>query len=164
MKFTILSLALFAAVSLTSCKSTCGDDCSSHQAAVAAVAKDHPDCTRLTLHCTPAGGGGAKACASTLPSKLGKPSDPEDLKAMQTGETVTLDEGDALDVTVPICAKDGKFMAACGVTLKKSATASKEQLVEQATAIAKAVEGRLAQAGGCCAGGCASGCCSGDLK
>ena len=100
--------------------------------------------------CTPAGGSGPVACASTAPDKKGKPSDPEDIKAMQTGQTVVLDEAGATDVTVPIMQKDGKFAGACGVTLK-SAGMTREQAVAKATTIAKAVDKSLA---GCCAECC----------
>lgn len=163
MKPIILSLTLLAAALLPSCKSTGAEICTGHQAVVEAVAKAHPACTRLSMHCTPAGGSGPVACASTSAAKVGKPSDPEDVKAMQSGADVVLDAADSLDVTVPICQKDGKFTAACGVTLKKSAAMSQQQLIDEAHAIAKAVEAGAAKADAC-GGDCASGCCSGDKK
>lgn len=153
---TLLSSTFLLVISLLGgCAATCCGSCSSTdaQAVVEAVAQANPDCTRLTVHCTPAGAAGPIACASTAPAKKDKPSDPEDVKAMATGQTVVLEEGGALDVTVPICAKDGKYLAACGVTLK-TAGMSRDQVVAKATSIAKEVEGKL---GACCAEGA---CCA----
>jgi len=153
------ALVVTLAALLGGCASTCCGSCSSPdaQAVVEAIAKANPDCTRLTVHCTPAGAAGPIACASTAPAKKGKPSDPEDVKAMATGQTVVLEEGDALDVTVPIRAKDGKFLSACGVTLK-TAGMSRDQVVAKATSIAKDVEAKI---GDCCTEGacCADGAC-----
>jgi hypothetical protein len=121
--------------------------CASAQTVVESIAKQNPDCTRLTLHCM--GTDGATACASTSAAKLGKPSDPEDLQAMQSGQTVVLEEAGALDVTIPIRAEDGKYMSACGVTLKTGSMA-REQLIAKATTIAKEVEAGVAGCGNCC--------------
>lgn len=123
------------------------DDCAKAQTVVETVAKQHPSCVRLTIHCTMEGG--AKACASTLADKIGKASDKEDLDAMRTGQTIVLDEAGAIDVTVPINAKDGKFASACGVTMKAAAM-PRDQVVAEATAIAKAVEAGLGGACACC--------------
>lgn len=154
MRYALLSLSLVLA-GLAGCKSTaaCCDACSTAQTVVETVGAAHPDVTRLTVHCGKAEGGGMTACASTSAEKRGKPSDPEDIRAVQTGETVVLDEAGAVDVTVPLLAKDGKWAAACGVTLKASGM-SREQTVAKAKEIAKAVEAKL---GDCCAGGC---CCT----
>jgi hypothetical protein len=146
MRTALLAVSLLVFSLSPACKSP-GGTTSDPQAVVETTAKANPDVTRLTIHCTPAGGSGPVACASTSPDKKGKPSDPEDLKAMQTGETVVLDEAGAVDVTVPIMQKDGKFTGACGVTIK-AAGMSREQAVAKATAIAKEVEKCL---GDCCA-------------
>lgn len=150
MRTLVASLALFAALFAAACQSTpsCCASCSKVQSVVESVAQQNPDCTRLSVHCASAGGA-AKFCASTDAARIGKPSDPEDLKAMQTGQPVVLDEAGAVDVTVPIQAKDGKFHAACGVTLK-GAGMTKEQALARATTIAKAVEAGLGGACECC--------------
>lgn len=152
MRSFLLPLSLLAFAFTSSCKSAgcCGTDCDP-QLVVERVAKENPDVTRLTVHCMK--DGAATACASTSADKKGKPSDAEDLKAMQTGETVVMDEAGALDVTVPILAKDGKFGAACGVTVK-TAGMSREQAVAKAKAVAKAVDTGLngcCETGSCCA-------------
>lgn len=150
-----LPLAAFLALTtVVACKSTgcCSPDgtCPQSQAAVDKVAKENPGLVRLTVHCMM--DGKAAACASTSADKRGKPSDPEDLQAMQSGQTVAMEEGSALDVTVPILAKDGKFLGACGVTLPMQGMA-REQVIAKATGIAKAVEAGLPA---CCMDGCCS--------
>lgn len=135
-------IALFA----VSCKSTPKAPCTDTQTIVEAVAKDYPNVTRLTVHAVPPTGGGHVAVASTLAEKLGKPSDPEDLKAMKNGETVVIEETGGLDVTVPICSKEGKFTAAAGVTFKTEKGSDQRQLVELAKAIAKVLEDKMAAA------------------
>jgi hypothetical protein len=107
------------------------------------LAKEQSDIVRLTLHTTPPDGGAMCAVASTASDKLGKPSDPEDVKAMQTGETVVLEEGGSLDVTVPIQQFEGRWTAAVGVTLRPAAGEVRWQTVARATEIAKAVEAGL---------------------
>jgi hypothetical protein len=138
---SLVVLVLLAA----GCSSTSSAPCKDTQAAVESVAKQHPDCVRLTVHAVPPSGGSHVAVASTMASKLGKPSDPEDLKAMQTGEAVLLDEPGAIDVTLPIMQKDGKWNAACGVTLKAATGADRQQLVAKAKQIASAVEAAMAK-------------------
>lgn len=140
-----LSALLFSAACAAPGTAKC-DDCAKAQTVVESVAKQHPDCTRLTVHCTMEGG--AKACASTVADKIGKASDKEDLEAMQTGQTIVLDEAGAIDVTVPINAKDGKCASACGVTMK--AGTPRDQALAEATVIAKAVEAGLGGACACC--------------
>lgn len=145
----LVSLFAIAACKSTSCCSPTGT-CAQTQTAVEKIAKDNPGLVRLTVHCMM--DGKATACASTAADKRGKPSDAEDLKAMQTGQPVVLDEAGAVDVTVPILAKDGKFLAACGVTLPTQGM-TREQAVAKANTIAKTVEAALPSC-------CSSGCCS----
>lgn len=144
---SVLVLSLVAVLS-SACASTAKcSSCTSAQGVVDTVAKQHAECTRLSVHCAMAGG--AKCCASTQADKVGKASDKEDLEAMQTGKAVVLDEAGSFDVTVPMRGKDGKFQSACGVTLK-GAGMSREQAVAKATAIAQAVEGGLGGSCECC--------------
>ena len=55
--------------------------------------------------------------ASTMPEKIGRASDPEDIHALKTGEVVVLHEGENYDITVPIAHRSGRFIAVTGVTL-----------------------------------------------
>jgi hypothetical protein len=115
------------------------------QAVVESIARQHADCVRLTVHALRPSGSDYCAIASTKAEKLGKPSDPEDLQAMKTGETIVLDEPGALDVTVPILQEGGRWTAACGVTLRMHGGDERTQLVAEATGIAREVEASLAK-------------------
>lgn len=144
MSFRSLSSAVLLVLFAAACQSTPSAPCADTQAIVEAVAKDYPAVTRLTVHTTPPNGSESIAIASTLAEKLGKPSDPEDLKAIKKGMTVVIENTNELDVTVPICQKEGKFTAAAGVTFKTEKGTDKRQLTELAQAIAKVLEDKMA--------------------
>jgi hypothetical protein len=97
----------------------------------------HPDLVRLTIHAVPAGEEASKIIACNIKEKIGKLSDPEDLEAMKTGKTVTLKEGDNLDVTAPIFDKAGKPIAATGITLRFRKGESENEVIEKAKSIAE---------------------------
>ena len=142
---------LGAAAAMSMFLSACNTTAEASQDAVLAIAKANPDCVRLTLHCRHEAGGDATVCASTDAARVGTPSDPEDLRAMDTGETVVLDEGENLDVTVPLTnGAAGACTTVCGVTLRPG-DRTREQTVAQAKAIAAAVEKQLGGACSCCA-------------
>lgn len=150
MRSMLTVFVLFLSLAFVGCKSTAGGKCANcekAQSVVSSVQKQHTECTRLTIHCSM--GGAMKACASTAADKVGKASDPEDLKAVQTNQVVVIEQGGEIDVTVPINAKDGKATAACGVTMK-GAGMTKDQAVAKANAIAKAVESGLGGSCECC--------------
>ncbi len=151
MRLTFLSFLLLPLLSLSACHSTGGATCCDPQTVIESVATSHPGCTRLSVHCTPAGASGMVACASTSADRRGKPSDPEDMQVVKSGKQVVMEQGGDLDVTIPICMKDGAYTAACGVTLKRSGAMTREQLVAEAEAIAKAVEAGM--------GTCGTSCC-----
>jgi hypothetical protein len=126
------------ALLLTSCASNPAP-CPDTQAIVDSMTTHHQDIVRLTVFATPPGGGACCAVASSLASKRGKPTDPEDLQAMSTGKTVILQEPGALDVTVPILPKDGRYTASAGVTLKAPAGTKQDALVARAESLAREV-------------------------
>jgi hypothetical protein len=103
------------------------------------VTGQHSDLVRLTVHAVPTGGDRARVIASTSAAKLGQWSDPEDVKALDTGETITMDEGPDLDYTMPVMS-GGKAIAAVGVTVKG---ASKESMLASAKGIAQQVADSL---------------------
>lgn len=113
------------------------------QAVVETTAKKYPQVVRLTLHTTPTGSSGPVVVASTMAEKLGKPSDPEDLKAMAKAEVVVLAGATEYDVTVPILQQGGFYTAACGVTFKIEAARDRRLIDELAKAIAAEIDGRL---------------------
>jgi hypothetical protein len=153
MRTLLLPLFFLVAGGLASCASTgaCCDAANAPQTVVDNVAKANPAVARLTIHCPD--DGAMKVCASTAADKVGAASDPEDKKALETGQEVVLEEKGALDVTLPICMKDGKATAVCGVTIKTDGM-SREQAIAKAKEIAKAVDTGL--------GGTCGECCDDD--
>jgi len=111
------------------------------------VAAKHPELVRLTLHAVPAGEMDCVQVASTVKKRRGKPSDPEDLKAMKTGQQVVLDESGAIDVTVPTLRVNGKATAVTGVTLRMEEGANRGSLVNKARAIAEELARAIHAAG-----------------
>jgi hypothetical protein len=107
------------------------------QAVVEGIMAKHPDLVRLTIHAVPTGETECRFIACNVEEKRGKPSDPEDLRAMETLETVVLREGDALDVTVPVLDPAGKAIAATGITLSFSEGVTEEDLLKKANSIAE---------------------------
>ena len=128
---------------LCSCGATPAPDPAA-QTLVESIAGKHDNVVRLTVHAIPSGGSDYKAVASTLSSKLGQPSDPEDLKAIKSGEVVVLDESGAIDVTIPIRMKDGRPTAAAGVTMK--AGMDRDAAIVAAKAIATEIDRGLQEA------------------
>jgi len=106
------------------------------QEIVDSVAAKHPELVRLTLHAIPEGKSDCMQIASTAKKRRGKPSDPEDLKALETGREVVLEEDGALDVTVPILMQMGKASAVAGVTLRAEEGANRNALLAKARGIA----------------------------
>jgi hypothetical protein len=117
------------------------------QTVVDTVAARHADLVRLTLHAVPSGRAECTQLASTIPERAGRPSDPEDLTALETGTLVVLEEPDALDVTVPILMVDGKPSAVAGVTLRVAADSDRAVLVGRAKAIAEELASAARAAG-----------------
>lgn len=138
MKYALALSLLFV---VAGCKSTPAAPCADTQAVVDKVAAAHPDLVRLTVHAVPPQGGAMCAVASTSADKLGKPSDPEDHRALESGETVVLDEAGAVDYTVPVRQKDGKYTAVVGVTLKSGGDQATQMAA--AKAIAAEVAGQM---------------------
>jgi hypothetical protein len=136
--------ALFCALLIPACTTTPKAPCADTQRVVESVAVLHPECVRLSVHSAPPGGGAKVAIASTSPDKLGKPSDPEDIEAMQSGRTIVREEPGAVDFTVPITRRGDTWNAACGVTLAANAGANRDQLRARAEQIARSVEVAMA--------------------
>lgn len=101
------------------------------QAIVDRVSARHPDLVRLTVHAVPSDQKESRVIASNVPAKLYDMSDPEDLQAMSTKQSVTLKEGDRLDHTVPVVDASGRAIAAVGVTVQGSSEASMRKIAEE---------------------------------
>jgi hypothetical protein len=108
------------------------------QAAVESIARETQGLSRLTVHAMDAKGN-CTVIASTDGTKLGRPSDKEDLQAMSSGKVITLEEAGAIDVTVPILKKDKTFTHAVGVTLKAEPNVDRKPLVQKAQDVAREI-------------------------
>lgn len=128
---------------LAGCNSTPGTEPNPVQAIVEQLAQDTEGIARLTVHQL----GSDEACtvlASTDGTKIGQPSDQEDLKAMQTGKPVVLEEAGACDITVPVRKRGDRWTHAVGVTLRAAPSADRKLLRAKAIEIADAIAVALA--------------------
>lgn len=147
----LIPLVDVVAAFVSSCCSMCCDDAKCEPAASAQAAVDsavgrHADLVRLTIHAVPTGESAARVVATNSDAKRGKPSDPEDLKAFATGETIVLAEGDNVDVTLPLRDSAGAIMAVAGVTLANPKHLPQSEIVAQAQKIAAELQSAM-----CCA-------------
>lgn len=108
------------------------------QAAIEQVARQTIGLERLSLHAMGADEA-VTVVASTDGLRIGRPSDKEDLTAMQTGKPVVLEEAGACDITVPVLRRDGRWTHAVGVTLRAAPGANRKPLVARARQIADEV-------------------------
>lgn len=134
--------SLVAAFVVAACAST-GGGSKNLQDLVDETRQRHPGVARLTVHRAAAGSPQPMVVASTSADKLGKPSDPEDLQAIQTAQTVVLEEAGGLDVTVPVLIHGGKAGAAVGVTLSAAPNKARAEQVAEAQAIAREIEAAM---------------------
>ena len=137
----LILAACGSAPAVTKCPASCASP--EVQKIVESVAKEHPELVRLTVHAKGKGCDQFCAIASTVPAKICKLSDPEDLEAMNTGKPVVLDEVGAVDVTLPAIRTGAQWTSAIGVTFRPNAAMKREQFVDLAAAIAKVVEDRM---------------------
>ncbi len=107
------------------------------------LSKKHPELVRIGLHVIPPGSSENIIVASNLAAKLGQKSDPEDLRAMETGRPVVLREGENFDVTLPLHDATGKIIGAIGLTLKPASGEQQGDATRRARAIARELEKRI---------------------
>jgi len=107
------------------------------------LAKKYPELVRIGLHVTPAGSSENIIVASNVAAKLGQKSDPEDLRAMETGRPVVLKEGENFDVTLPLHDATGKVIGAIGLTLRPDVGEQEGDATRRARAIASELENQV---------------------
>lgn len=143
MKTLTVTIFLFACLSACSSAPEPTPADPTLQAALDSTMQQNADLERLTVHMVPAGGSDVCAIASTDKHRIGRPSDPEDLRVLSTGRKIVLEEGSALDVTVPICVVSGKPRAVVGVTFRDAIAKDRPQMVARAEAIAQSLEASM---------------------
>jgi hypothetical protein len=143
MRALALSLVLLFPLA-SGCATTANAVDPATQTLVEQLARENGDIERLSVHAVPAGGEGLYAIASTSAQKRGSRSDPEDHRAIETGEVVVLEEGGGVDITVPILQKGGVYTAAAGVTLRSGE--DRDASIATAQSLAATIEAAMSKA------------------
>ncbi len=107
------------------------------------LAAKHPELVRIGLHLTPPNRRDNIIVACNIAARIGRKSDTEDLKAMQTGKPVVLKEEGNFDVTLPLHTASGKVIGAIGLTFKPQGNEREASAAERAKNLAAEVEKRI---------------------
>jgi hypothetical protein len=103
----------------------------------------HPDLVRVGLHLTPPNHTENMIVACNVVERIGRKSDPEDLKAMQSGKPVVLKEGGNFDITLPLHNASGKVIGTIGLTFKPQGNVQDSAAVGHARTLAAEVEKQI---------------------
>ncbi len=104
------------------------------------LAVKYPNLLRIGMHVTPPNKPDNLIIACTVAERIGQKSDPEDLKAMNTGQPVVLKEGENFDVTLPLHDAAGKIIGAVGLTFKPRLDEHEPEATRRARAMAQEIE------------------------
>ena len=113
------------------------------QALVDQLVTRHPELVRIGLHVSPPNSPHNIVVASNIPAKVGQMSDPEDLKALNSGKPVVLKEGENFDVTLPLHDSTGKLIGAIGLTFRPQKGEQESDAIRRARATARELERRI---------------------
>jgi hypothetical protein len=139
---------LFATVlaALAACSSPSQDSSGARSATAQAIvdraAGQHAEIARLSIHAIPPGESSPRIVASTVAGRLGEPSDPEDVRALDGGEEIVLQEGKNLDYTMPVRDQAGRTLAVIGITISGT-TGGKDAMLARAKELANELAGEL---------------------
>ena len=111
------------------------------------LAARHPELVRIGIHVTPPNKSDNIIIACNVSERIGKKSDPEDLKAMKTGQPVVLKEDGNFDVTLPLHDAAGKALGAIGLTFKPLVGEQAEGATRRAQAMTREIEKQIASTG-----------------
>ncbi len=106
-------------------------------------AAKHREVVRVALHLTPPRGSDNLIVACNIAARVGKKSDPEDIKAMQTGRAVVLKEEGNFDVTLPLHTASGKVIGAIGLTFKPHDNEEESSAAARASKMAAEMEKQI---------------------
>ncbi len=107
------------------------------------LAAKHVGLVRIAMHLTPPNGSDNIIVACNIPARIGRKSDPEDLKTMQTGKPMVLKEDQNFDVTLPLHTASGKVIGALGLTFKPQGNEQEPAAVERAKRMASELEKQI---------------------
>jgi hypothetical protein len=133
----------FTVEELGSAKSAASQQRSVAKKLVDDLAAKHPGLVRIAMHLTPPNRSDNIIVACNLAARIGKKSDPEDLRAMQTGKTIVLKEEGNFDVTLPLHTASGKVIGALGLTFKPQGHEQESTAAERAKKMAAEVEKQI---------------------
>lgn len=102
-----------------------------------------PDLVRVGLHVTPPNRRDNMIVASSLPSKVGKESDPEGLDAMRTGKAMVLREGRNFHVILPLHDASDTVIVVLGLTFKPASAKKESDMVERARRVVHQFEKQI---------------------
>ena len=111
------------------------------------LADRHPELVRIGIHVTPPNKSDNIIIACNVSERIGQKSDPEDLKAVKTGQPVVLKEGNNFDVTLPLHDVAGKTIGALGLTFKPRPGEQEADAARRARVMAREVEKQIASTG-----------------
>jgi hypothetical protein len=114
------------------------------QRLVDALAAGHPELLRIGMHVTPPNRSDNIIIACNVSERIGRKSDPEDLKAMNSGQPVVLKEGENFDVTLPLHDATGQVIGAIGLTFKPLPGEKNADAARRARAMAHEIEKQIA--------------------
>ncbi len=117
------------------------------QQLVEELAARHPELVRIGIHVTPPNKSDNVIIACNQPERIGRKSDPEDLKAMRTGQPVVLKEGKNFDVTLPLHDAAGNTIGSIGLMFSPGADEQEADAARRARAMAREIEGRILSMG-----------------
>jgi iron complex outermembrane receptor protein len=107
------------------------------------LTRKHSDLVRVGLHVTPPSGSENIIVACNVTERIGKKSDPEDLKAMQTGKPIVLKEEGNFDVTLPLHTVSGKLIGALGLTFKPHGDEQEATAIERVKQMVSELEKQI---------------------
>jgi hypothetical protein len=108
------------------------------------LAARYPELVRIGMHVTPPNKSDNIIIACNVSERIGQKSDPEDLKAMNSGQPVVLKEGENFDVTLPLHDAAGKVIGAIGLTFTPLSGEQDRDAASRARAMAHEIEKQIA--------------------
>ncbi len=117
------------------------------QRLVEELAARHPELVRIGMHVTPPSKSDNIIIACNVPERIGQKSEPEDLKAMKTGQPVVLKEGKNFDVTLPLHDAAGNTIGSIGLTFRPRAGEQEADAARRARAMAREIEKHITSTG-----------------
>ncbi|MGH9713055.1 MAG: family 16 glycoside hydrolase [Candidatus Acidiferrales bacterium] len=107
----------------------------------------HPELVRIGMHVTPPNKPDNIIVACNVPERIGRKSDLEDLKAMNSGQPVVMKEGENFDVTLPLHDAVGKAIGAIGLTFRPLPGEQDKDAVRRAQVMAHEIEKLITSTG-----------------